>query len=186
MTRRRRIVLVVAALAALQAGALITYRAVESARTADRRADRFAVDALSATEAAPPFEAVRADGGVMSVTWPAPRVRVVHFWATWCEPCRDELPGLLATARELHDRGLEVIAVAVDDDWREIGAFFGGEPPPPHVVIVPGNDAHKRYGVSTLPDTYVVSRPGRLIERMHGARDWRARAAREHLLGLVE
>ena len=136
----------------------------------------FAVERLSGREAAPGFSAVRADGTVREVAWPAGEVRVVHFWATWCEPCKGELPGLLALARG----GVDVIAVAVDDDWADIRAFFGGAPPPPQVVMARGA-VHKAFGVSTLPDTYVVSRDGRLLERAHGARDWTTAAAREHL-----
>jgi thiol-disulfide isomerase/thioredoxin len=185
VTRRARIALAVAALAALQVTAVVVYRAVESARSDDPSARRFATEVLSATEPAPPFEAVRADGATLSVTWPTARVRIVHFWATWCEPCRDELPGLLAATGALRAEGVELVAVAVDDDWSEIRAFFGGAPPPEIVSARPG-DAHKRYGVSTLPDTYVVNRAGHLVERIDGARDWRTPAARAHLQRLIE
>ena len=106
---------------------------------------------------------------------------VVEFWATWCEPCRDELPGLLSFARDMRGRGLEVVAIAVEDDWEDIGAFFGGAVPR-EVIVETDAAAHKRFGVSTLPDTYLVDRSGKLVERYSGARDWRASPARERVI----
>ncbi|MCB9508200.1 MAG: hypothetical protein H6697_11135 [Myxococcales bacterium] len=77
------------------------------------------------------------------------------------------------------------VAVAVDDDWTDVRAFFDGDVPP-EIVVATDPDVHKRCGVSTLPDSYVVDRAGILVERFHGERDWRATAARDHLLGFVE
>ena len=102
----------------------------------------------------------------------------MHFWGTWCAPCRRELPGLLAFARSTP--GLELVAVAIDDDWASIATFFGGTVPP-EVVIATDAATHKRYGASTLPDSYLVDRTGKLVERYHGAREWQSTAARDHL-----
>jgi thiol-disulfide isomerase/thioredoxin len=181
VTRRWRILLALAILVALQLGALLAYRAVEASR---RPRVTFAAEPLRG-DAAPAFEAARADGAAVSVRWPAAPVRLVHFWATWCAPCRDELPGLLAFGRALRGHGLEVVAVAVDDEWSDIAAFFGGAVPP-EVVRARDPAAHKRFGVSTLPDSYAVDPGGRLVERFHGARDWRSSAARAHFVHLLE
>jgi len=96
-------------------------------------------------------------------------------------PCVKELPSLLAFARETRERGIEAVAIAVEDDWKAISAFFGGSVPP-EVIVETDGAAHKRFGVSTLPDTYLVEPAGKVVERYHGARDWRAHAAREHIL----
>jgi thiol-disulfide isomerase/thioredoxin len=185
MTRVARIAAVVGVLAAVQVGALLVYRAVERSRAASGPRTELRGERLRGDEPAPALDATRADGSAVSLAWPSPDLRVVHFWATWCEPCRDELPGLLALAGELRGRGVELVAVAVDDDWDAIRAFFDGTVPPA-VVVTRDPDLHKRFGVSTLPDTYVVDRDGRLVERFHGARDWRTAAARDHLLDLAE
>ena len=182
-SRARRVGAVISVVVALQVVAVLVYWAVERART---RAPPppFVADLLGRAQAAPGFQATHPDGSPVIVTWPVDRVRVVHFWATWCEPCRDELPGLLALGRDLRGRGLEVVAVAVDDDPDDIRTFFAGEVPP-EVVQMREAGAHKAWGVSTLPDTYVVDRSGGLVERLHGARDWHTPAARAHLEQLV-
>lgn len=176
-SRALRVALVVAVVAALQIAAVLVYRAVERSRRPPRS---FAADRVARRQTVAAFEAVRADGTPVSVAWPSDRVRVVHFWGTWCKPCRGELPGLLALGRQLHGRGVDVVAVAVDDDWESIRAFFDGAIPP-EIVMMRDDGAHKAWGVSTLPDSYLVSRDGELEERFHGARDWRDGAAREHL-----
>lgn len=183
MTRAVRIGMVVAVLATLQLGALAVYLAVERGRGGAGRGGAaeppFAAERLGAREAAPAFTAQRRDGAAVPVSWPAGRTRLVHFWGTWCEPCRRELPGLLALARATP--GLELVAVAIDDDWAAIAAFFDGGAVPPEVVLPTEAAIHKRYGASTLPDSYLVDRAGQLVERYHGARDWRRPEARAHL-----
>jgi thiol-disulfide isomerase/thioredoxin len=176
--------MVIAALAALQLVALVVYRTVERRRGAGASAEepRFAVERLDAREPAPAFEGRRRDGTAAAISWPAPRPRLVHFWGTWCDPCRRELPSLLAFARGTP--GIELVAVAVEDDWPSIDAFFDGAVPP-EVVIATDAAVHKRYGAATLPDSYLVDRAGKLVERYHGARDWQSAAARDHLQRVV-
>ncbi len=180
MTRRTRIALTITTLVVAQLLAVLIYLAVERSREHPPARD-FAAQRLSGSELAPVIAGTRADGSAVTITWPAEGARLVHFWATWCEPCRDELPGLLAFARDMRGRGIEVVAIAVDDDWKAIGAFFGGAVPR-EVMMETDAAAHKRFGVSTLPDTYLVDRSGKLIERYPGARDWRATPARDRVL----
>lgn len=180
MTRRARIAITVGVLAALQVAAVALYLRVQRSREASP-SGHFAVQRSSIAETAPPISATRADGAAFAITWPAPRTRIMHFWATWRPPRVTELPSMLAFAREMRERGVEVIAIAVEDSWQDISAFFGGSIPPEMIVEADGA-AHKRFGVSTLPDTYLVEPAGKVVERHHGARDWRAHAAREHIL----
>ncbi len=101
---------------------------------------------------------------------------LVHFWATWCVPCREELPGLLQAARA---SGVPLLAVT-DEPWDKVEPFFSGEVPPPVVRDVSG-DAARRFAVSGLPDTFVVDADGRIRARMGGPRDWSSRGARAFL-----
>lgn len=181
MTRRARIATTIAVLVTLQVAALAIYWVVERSRSSPPV--RFAAERLSDPELAPAIAGTRASGSAVSLSWPAAGARIVHFWATWCEPCRKELPSLLAFAREV--RGIELVAIAVDDDWNDIATFFGGSVPS-EVVIETTGAAHKRFGVSTLPDSYLVDGSGKLIERYHGARDWSSDAAREHVRAVLE
>ena len=97
---------------------------------------------------------------------------LVHFWATWCVPCREELPGLVEAARTAD---LRLLAVT-DEPWDTVATFFHGEIPS-GIVRDPVGDAARRFGVSGLPDTFLIARGGRIVTRIGGARDWSGRKA---------
>lgn len=176
LRRYRRLWIGIAVLVAVQAAAIAVY-AVKRERTSS---PAFAVETLT-PRAAPVLTFERVDRSTTSLASLEGKVVMVHFWATWCEPCRDELPGLLELANELDKAGrFELIAVSVDDEWAAMRRFFGGEVP--RAVVRPdAAEAHRRFGASTLPDTYLVDARGNVVVRYAGARDWRSTRAREHL-----
>lgn len=182
-SKRHRAVIAVSVIVALQLAAVGIYWTVSERRSMS--AAGFRVERLSGNVPAPDMLLEREGGARISVHATGGKVRLVHFWATWCPPCVKELPGLLATSRALADSGLSLVAVSMDDDWETIRRFFDGNVPPEVYRAVDGN-AQKRYDVYSLPDTYLVPNDGRLKLRYGGARDWRSEAAREHLRSMVE
>ncbi len=116
----------------------------------------------------------RLDGSTLHLSETLGRPLVLHFWATWCPPCREELPGLLAYAAE---GGLPVLAVSLDADWETIRRFLGSDPPPP-VVLGEGELVTAAFDVPSLPVTFVVDAAGSLRLRLDGPRDWEAAALR--------
>jgi len=105
------------------------------------------------------------------------KVRLVDFWATWCEPCRDALPALDRLARELGPRGLLVYAVSFDEDAAQIAPFLAQVPVSFPVLHDRGGDLLAgRFGVSRLPTTLVVDRRG-VIRFVHEG--WTPERARE-------
>lgn len=175
---RRRVLFGAVALIAFQGVLTALYRAVESRR--GREEHGFAVETLD-PRPAPDVELVRPDGSVRRLSDRRGRAVLLHFWATWCVPCRAELPELLALGRELGGRtGLDVVAVATDQDWPAVREFFAGEVPP-EVHLDPGGAAARAYEASVLPDSYVVTPDGAVIYRIAGARRWGTAAAREFI-----
>lgn len=182
MSRARRIGIGVASLVVLQ-GVIVALYLVKRTGFRQPPSASFPVEQLSSP--APPLLFAHMDGTAGTLTSARGRPVLVHFWATWCEPCRRELPGLLAYADELRkSQPFELIALAVDDDWGEIRTFFGGSVPP--AIVRPTDpDAHRQFGASTLPDSYLIDPTGTLIERYHGARDWTTASARTHLANAI-
>jgi thiol-disulfide isomerase/thioredoxin len=178
-TNRRRVIVAVAALAGIQAAAVGVYLAVERGRTGSGAA-LFRVEQLSGEAPAPNILLEREDGTRISVHQLGGNVRLVHFWATWCPPCIDELPGLLKTSRELADRGLTLAAISMDDDWSAIRSFFDAEVPA-EVYRAVDPAAHRQYDIVSLPDTYLVGPRDQLLLRYGGARSWTDPKARAHL-----
>jgi len=94
------------------------------------------------------------------------RVRIVDFWATWCEPCREALPALDALARELGPRGLSVYAVSIDEDRDQIARFLSKNPVAFPVLWDKGAVLVAGFDVTTMPATLVVDRAG-IIRHVH-------------------
>jgi thioredoxin-like negative regulator of GroEL len=148
----RRALLVLGVLVSLQGGAWLVWRAFDR-------------------EPAAPFLTTAASGDAPAV---APRDGLLHVWATWCAPCRDELPDLLDAARAA---GVPLVAVSVDENPVSVSTFFGSSVP---AEVVRDPSIAAATGVRDLPATFRVE-DGRLVERIDGAREWSSEGARAWL-----
>jgi thiol-disulfide isomerase/thioredoxin len=102
------------------------------------------------------------------------KVLVVNFWATWCAPCREELPALARLQGELADLGLLVVAVSVDAR-PELAARFARERGLAFPVLGdPRQQVARRFDVRAYPTTVVIDRAGRVAQRAVGAFAWDA------------
>ena len=105
------------------------------------------------------------------------RVRIVDFWATWCEPCKEALPALDALARDLAPRGLVVYGVSIDEDREQLSRFLAERPVTFTVLWDQGAVRVSRYHVTYMPITLLVDRAG-VIRHVH--QGWEpGRAAQE-------
>jgi thiol-disulfide isomerase/thioredoxin len=179
---RRRTLIVIAAIAALQALAVIAYLQIERGRQERERA-AFVFERVGSAPSLPDIALLRADGTSLRASELRGRPVLLHFWATWCAPCRAELPSLLELARD--EPELRVIALSLDGDWPVVREFFSGAVPP-EVLRDPTGSLVGAYGVSALPDSYLIARDGRALLRFAGARAWDADVARELLAPHVQ
>lgn len=110
-------------------------------------------------------------------------VSLVHFWATWCPPCIDEIPALQRLSRDFSDQqGFVIVMVAVDDSTNKVTTFLG--PGWDMVLFDPSWDVAKRYGTSKLPETYLVVR-GQVVDKYVGATNWDDPEIRQKLTSLL-
>ena len=150
----------------LQGAALWFFRAREASK---RTAKPFEMTRLDGREQMPKLAVERRDGTRAELGPTGPRL--VHFWASWCAPCRDEMPVFAELAVELRESGIDVVAVSVDDGWAAIEKFFDGDVPS-FVVRAAEPDVLRQFGAGPLPDSFLVSSSGALIGRIHGGRNW--------------
>lgn len=99
------------------------------------------------------------------------QVVLLNFWATWCIPCREEIPVLNAMQHELEGKGLKVVGASLEDTAEGVNAYQKDVRKFEYQVLVGGDDAKAKFGGTPLPTTYLIDRAGRIRQKIIGARD---------------
>lgn len=114
---------------------------------------------------------------------PADRILVLHFWATWCAPCVEEFPGVVAFWKQFRSNpNVELLTVSVDDGWPAVNGWLkkaGASGIP--VALDPKRLTAKAFGTEKFPETYVLTADGTVLERYEGAIDWNAPGFRQQI-----
>jgi thiol-disulfide isomerase/thioredoxin len=90
------------------------------------------------------------------------KIVLVNFWATWCPPCRVEMPTLDWLSTRFADQGLVVLSIT-DEEQFKVGSFFAGKKYHPTVLFDFGGKVHKQFHVTGIPQTFLFDRDGKLI-----------------------
>src|SRR5437764_230646 len=119
--------------------------------------------------AVPDVQFTKLDGSALRLKDLRGRVVLLNFWATWCIPCRSEIPSLSAMQKDLDSRGLSVIGVSYDDT-ADLIQQFQKDIPQSYQIVLGGRDVGSQLPASPLPTTYIIDRQGRIREKMIGER----------------
>jgi thiol-disulfide isomerase/thioredoxin len=171
----KRIVLVVATVLALVAA---TYLADKATRVKVKGTTMKADIPAPAVQLAPDFTLKDLDGKDVSLSQYKGKVVLINFWATWCDPCRIEIPWLIEMQQKYGDKGFTVLGVAMDEEGKsEVAPFVAkerfdvnGQKLPMSYPILLGSDAmaDKFGGLLGYPTSILISRDGKLIKRITG------------------
>ena len=118
---------------------------------------------------APDVQFAKLDGGSLRLTELRGRVVVLNFWATWCIPCRSEIPALSAMQKAMDGEGLTVVGVSYDDT-PELIQEFQKDLKQEYTVVLGGKDVGAQLPASPLPTTYIIDRQGQIREKFIGER----------------
>ena len=114
----------------------------------------------------PGFDETSLGGQPLSVTAYRGKVTLIDFWATWCPPCRAELPNVIAIYRAYHAQGFDIIGVSLDDNRGTVVDFTQAQGMA-WLQYFDGqgwdNKLAKKYGVHSIPMTYLLDRHGIII-----------------------
>lgn len=125
------------------------------------------------------------DGGEVSLSDYRGSVVFLNFWATWCPPCREEMPSMQALYDELADEGLEILAVNVLEDEATAAVFIDEQGFTYPVLMDRNGRVMLRYGVRAYPTTYLIDRDGFVIGVRPGFHDWATDGLIESMRGLL-
>lgn len=121
----------------------------------------------------PSVQVTAIDGASASIDAYRGRVLVLNVWATWCGPCRKELPSLDRLSTRLDANRFVVAGLAVDDDRIAVREYLLQNAIRfPNLVAVDRREIQAALAARTLPQTLIIAADGSLLERIEGARDW--------------
>jgi cytochrome c biogenesis protein CcmG/thiol:disulfide interchange protein DsbE len=110
----------------------------------------------------------------------AGEVVLLNIWATWCEPCRVEMPSMQRLHEAYADSGLRIVAVSIDEASPDVVRNFRREYGLTFSILQDRSRAIERtYQTTGVPESFVISRDGRIVKKVIGEYDWDSQAARE-------
>lgn len=115
------------------------------------------------------------------------QVTLINIWATWCGPCREEMPAMEAAYKELAPRGLKVAAVSIDEGSPASVLAFGAEMGVTFDLLQDrSGEIQRTYQTTGVPESFLLDRQGVIVKRIIGAHDWSSKVNRELIERLLD
>jgi thiol-disulfide isomerase/thioredoxin len=118
------------------------------------------------------FELEDLDGTVHSLSDHLGKVVFLNFWATWCGPCRFEMPSMERLHEELNEEGLVILAVDLQESKEQVSRFADELDLTFTILMDKTGTVGAQYGARSIPTTYLIDREGKIFARAIGAREW--------------
>lgn len=128
---------------------------------------------VAAGDIAPDFSLEDTKGNKVTLSALRGKVVMVNFWATWCPPCKEEMPSMERLNKVMGGEDFVMLAINSDDNGREVVPDFLKKNPHDFTVLYDDQLAVKqRYGVYKLPESFIIGKDGKIVEKVAGAIDW--------------
>jgi peroxiredoxin len=160
------VVPLILALVVVLAAAILLYRSRQSGTETEKAGPGGAVGSF-VSKTAPPFSLKDTNGNVYTSAQLAGKPAVINFFATWCPPCREEIPGFIEVYNKHRQKGFELIGISLDADSREnMPGFLMNNKISYRILFGDLETARTFGGVSALPTTFFVGKDGE-IKNVH-------------------
>ncbi len=126
-----------------------------------------------AGDMAPAFTLEDTKGNKVTLSALRGKVVMVNFWATWCPPCKEEMPSMERLNKIMSGEDFVMLAINADDNGREVVPDFIEKNPHDFTVLYDDQGAVKQsYGVYKMPESFIINKDGIIVEKVVGAIDW--------------
>ena len=121
---------------------------------------------------APPFEYNDSKGKLWKLADLKGKVVWMNFWATWCTTCKAEMPSKEALYERMQGKPFQMFGMLFRDDPSNLTEYYKTQKVSPPTLISPGNEAAKLYGITGVPESFLIDKNGILVEKFVGPREW--------------
>ncbi len=115
------------------------------------------------------------------------KVVLLNFWATWCPPCREEIPSMMKLNSLMAGKPFQMVAVSIDEGGKPaVDAFFKQSGNSLPAYIDPSAASSKSYGLTGVPESFVIDKQGVIVKKVIGTAPWDSPDAVSYLEGLMK
>jgi thiol-disulfide isomerase/thioredoxin len=120
---------------------------------------------------APDFSLESLDGKTLRLSDFRGKAVLLNFWATWCGPCKIEMPWFVDLQKQYGSQGLQIVGVAMDDGSKEDIAKFAKDMGVNYPILIGKESVGDQYGgVPALPESFLIARDGKIVDKIVGLR----------------
>lgn len=138
---------------------------------------------------APQFELPDTNGQMHRLSDYRGKVVFLNFWASFCVPCREEMPSMESLVRQYEEQGMVMVAISHDAEKADMDGFMNqflpGQRSSMEVLWDPDASVAADYGTELIPETYIIDREGRVVARFVNAYDWTRPEVKQLIEGLL-
>ncbi|MEK6655930.1 MAG: TlpA disulfide reductase family protein [Nitrospirota bacterium] len=136
---------------------------------------------------APDFTLKDATGKGITLSSYKGRVVMINFWATWCPPCRQEMPSMEMLFQEYNKKGFEILAISSDSQGEKIVKPFMEFYELSFTALMDTDGkVHSVYAVTAIPTTYIVDKKGAIAQKIMGPKDWKDKDSKNMIEKLLQ
>jgi peroxiredoxin len=149
--------------------------------------DRLSKARIITSRPAPNFTLPGIDGKMVSLSDYEGKVVFLNIWATWCPPCKEEMPSMEKLYQKLKGEDFEILAVSIDVLGAQAVAPFMKEHKLSFPALLdPGGTVQRLYGATGIPESFIIDKNGVLVSKVIGARDWASPDTIRYLRNLIQ
>lgn len=121
---------------------------------------------------APDFSYPDAKGNIWRLSDLRGKVVFINFWATWCTTCKSEMPHKEALYEMMKDEPFQMLGMLFRDDPENLTEYYKTQKVSPPTLISPDNEAARIFGITGVPETFIIDKEGIVREKIVGPREW--------------
>jgi len=146
-----------------------------------------AVTAAAEGSMAPDFSIKDLQGKEVKLSELKGKVVLVNFWATWCPPCKEEIPSMVKLNKAMEGKPFQMLAISIDEGGKaDVESYFKSSGNTLPAYLDSDGAISKVYGVTGVPETFVVDKSGKVQKKIVGGLDWNSAEVLSYLNELLQ